>query len=222
MSQPEPAGGLAADRAQSPPSSKSANVLSSTAGRTRASSPSPSRPLVPPAPRFFQAEDVRRLADDRIARFMPDSRPDRRRDRHRSSHDVQVGDTVTFLGTPHLITSIEEHPSAISRHRHDPRRVRRPRLGYHDRRRHLRSSHRPADQRQQGSVVTLDLVAGVVGPGHRRDRPLDPPQGPAPRRPDPFPPRRACRSPLPVCPSARVERGPTGRPGPHRWSSLRR
>ena len=30
------------------------------------------------------------------------------------SHDVQVGDTVTFLGTPHLITSIEEHPSAIS------------------------------------------------------------------------------------------------------------
>lgn len=30
------------------------------------------------------------------------------------SHDVRVGDTVTFLGTPHLITSIEEHTSAIS------------------------------------------------------------------------------------------------------------
>ena len=77
------------------------------------------------------------------------------------SHDVQVGDTVTFLGTPHLITSIEEHP------RRSPtpaRSASRPTTtaGDHDRRRHLRSSHRPADQRQQGSVVTLDLVAGVV------------------------------------------------------------
>ena len=169
------------------------------------------RPVLP-------GRDVRRLADDRIARFMPDLTADRRRDRHRSSHDVQVGDTVTFLGTLHLITSIEEHPSAIS----DTGTI-RVASGDHGwgitidaSSAVVASTSRPASA---GSVVTLDLVAGVVArPRHRRDRPLDPPRtGTAALTP--FLPGGLCRIPAPVA-LCRVRRGPTGRPDLHRWSSL--
>ena len=128
------------------------------------------------------------------------------------SHDVQVGDTVTFLGTPHLITSIEEHPSAISDTGTIPPRptttagVSRSTASSAV----VASTSRPASAGQRRD---LDLVAGVVAglgtvaivPGSAA--------GTGTRRPDPSP-GGLVGSPLPVCHSARVERGPTGRPGP--------
>ena len=176
--------------------------------------PSPSRPLVPPAPGSSGPRTCGDSLTTASPASCPTSRPDRRRDRHRSL-PRRPGRRHRHLprhaaphhvdrGTPSAISDTGTIRVAPDDHGWGSRSTASSAV--------VASTSRPASAGQRRDPRPRRRCRRRAR--HRRDRPLDPPQGPAPAALTPSLPGGLVGSPLPVCHSARVERGPTGRPGP--------